>query len=590
MAGADPLRKSTLIGTFLFTAALLIAIALTTFLYLFTQRRNYAIQRALGVSAKVGNKYLLLPFLGLGLIGSIVGAGLSWQSAIKKAAESLSKLPLPSGVEPELTLNATFVLGSWLLVIFALGIAIYIGSRRVTNTPVLALLQDKSSKIAEINAGASDTLEEIKPRVLIENLGNANHGKVNPSIALSDFSKWNMLRSPVKSLLTVFVAAALLLALGWLSSLIQSNKREITRLYESTQIQIDFLPKKNEENTSSNMIPHEAVVWMGESGFIEDSYLATWLDVNGEIDQESQSRKKIQPYGIIAVNNLDKALSRILKGSEISFASGYGIETFSEVWSESDIEKKALPLVVPKEIMDFEGWELGQELVLDCSELPDPVTFVLIGSYIGGEFSYIKTVDEQFFDGQLLITNLSAIELLHPALPDYYEASFFTSPNMNYRLKEFKSELAKKQVQSRAFPETIQFWDEELLAVVEPMEKNLSLMERLYPITLLISAVIGGVLCLLLILNQAKEIALLRMLGVSEARIRGTHLKQLMLLCAIGLVIGLAFLILLRGFEVIRPDVGIASLVFLIGAFIGALFGTYLVAKRKPMELLQVKE
>lgn len=590
MASADPLRKSTLNGSFLYIAALLLAIGLTVFLYLFTQRRNYAIQRALGVTAGVSNKQLILPLLGLGLIGSLVGAILSWQIALKKAAESLSRLPLPSGVEPELTLNPAFGLGCWILILFALGMAVHLGSRRVTHTPVLALLQDKSNQKASTKADSSSAVKELDSRLLIQHLSDANHGNVNPNIALYNYSKWNTVRSPLKSLLTVVVAAALLLALGWLSSLIQSNKREISRLYKSAQIQVDFLPMKNEENSLTNMIKHEAVTWMEESGFVEDSYLATWLDVNGEIDQVNQTSKQIRPYGIIAVNNLDKALSKILKGSEINFASGYGAESFSEVWSESDIGKQALPLVVPKEIVDYEGWKLGQELVLDCQGLPEPVTFVLIGTYIGGDFVYIKTVDEHFFVGQHLITNLSAIELSHPGKTDYYEASFFTSPDMNYRLEEFKHELIEKQVQSRTFPETIQFWDEELLAVIEPMGKNLSLMERLYPVSLLLCGVIPGVLCLLLVLNRAKEIAILRMLGVSKANVRNMQIIQNLVFGLIGLALGTICLIFLRSVDVFQLPVGMAALIYITGCFLGSLTGASVVSNKKPMELLQVKE
>ena len=157
---------------------------------------------------------------------------------------------------------------------------------------------------------------------------------------------------------------------------------------------------------------------------------------------------------------------------------------------------------------------------------------------------------------------------------------------MNHKLDVFKIYMERINIS----PLTVQFWDEELLAVVEPMEQNLSLMERLYPITMVISAVIGGVLCLLLVLNQAKETALLRMLGVEKGKIRAMQVKQILFLTLIGLLLGFILLISLRGFGAAQPSVAIAALVYLVGALLGALLGAIQVSNKKPMELLQVKE
>ena len=88
VAGADPLRKSLLMGAVLFAVALLMAIVFSVFLYLRQQRRNYAVLRALGVPARISNKQLILPLLGLGLLGSVIGALFSWQNAHNRAAES----------------------------------------------------------------------------------------------------------------------------------------------------------------------------------------------------------------------------------------------------------------------------------------------------------------------------------------------------------------------------------------------------------------------------------------------------------------------------------------------------------------------
>jgi hypothetical protein len=223
--------------------------------------------------------------------------------------------------------------------------------------------------------------------------------------------------------------------------------------------------------------------------------------------------------------------------------------------------------------------------------LDEPVAFIIVGSSVGGIWGYGETVDDQMSGPyHFMISNLSGLEEYYSVLPDYYEVSFYSAPGMNYQLKAFKTEILERQSLTTWFPVTIQFWDEELLAVVEPMEQNLSLMERLYPITVLISGIIGGVLCLLLVLNQAKETALLRMLGVGKTNIRTMQLGQILLLSVIGLILGFILLIAVRGIEAVQWSVGVAALVYLAGAFLGALLGSNQVVGKSPMELLQVKE
>ncbi len=217
-------------------------------------------------------------------------------------------------------------------------------------------------------------------------------------------------------------------------------------------------------------------------------------------------------------------------------------------------------------------------------EFDKPVTFIVVGSSVGGSTVYgaMGRNGWQFGPYSYMLTNLSAIETYFSTPPpNYAEVAFYSAPEMNYQLKAFKSELLAKQEETTWFPATIHFWDEELLAVVEPMEQNLSLMERLYPVTLLLAGAIGGVLCLLLVLNQAKETALLRMLGVEKRQIRRMQMSQIVLLSVIGLIVGLVVLIVLRlpQQRVGRWELRAEST--LLGAFLGALVGNILVAGKK---------
>jgi ABC-type lipoprotein release transport system permease subunit len=587
MAGADPLRKSTLIGSILFSAALLIAIALSVFLYLRQHRRSYAILRALGVPAPDGNKQLMLPLVGLGVIGSLVASILSWQNAHKRAAESLSKLPLPSGILPELTLHPMVGVGVWVLVLIILALMAAIGNRRVTRAPVLELLQDSTDKKHAADDASVIVHQGFDKGMLKNAIVAPAIGKADPNSALTKFYTSNILRSSLKSLLTVVVAAALLLALGWFQTMIKANRDEVSRLYQSSQVQIDFFIKQLD---TSNRIPRRGVEWFMGTGIVDHNYLSTLVKVRNEVDSKTKVYRPLPPYIILAINRLDYGLERALSHTQITFLPGYGPSAFSEDLSVYK-EGQLLPLCVPEEIMQEEGWVLGQTVTLECVGLKEQVPFRIIGSTKGGSRSYgVSTGVKNSVSYRFLITNLSGLHSFYSFLPDYFEAAFYTRPSMNYQLKAVKSELFEQQKKTRDFPVYIQVWDEELLAVVEPMEQNLSLMRRLYPVTLILDGVIGGVLCLLLILNQAKDTALLRMLGVEKYKIRRMQLAQILALSLIGLALGVVALIALRGSTAAGWQLGVPALIYLTGALLGTLAASLKVARKKPMEHLQVKE
>lgn len=593
--GADPMRKSNLIGSLLFGGALLIAVALSVFLYLRQQRGNYATLRALGVPARKSNRQLITPLLGLGIIGSALGTVFSWQNAHLKAGESLSQLPMPSGVAPDLSLNPWLGIPLWIFVLLVLLLGVYIGNRKVTKTPVLELLQDNRN-LAKSEKEESHNVEEkidFDKTPFFLNAGESIKGSVKPIRAINNFSKAGILRAPLKSLLTIVVAAALLLALGWFQSLIRANNQEIDRLYSSNEIQID-VDKKSDLETMGNDKPRKIVEFFENSDFIERSYLSQIGLFRWNFDLDKKELIGLPPYTVLGINDLDEGLKRKLIEYEITFFKGYDAEDLEEIWSEEDKGEKLLPLIVPEDILKEQNWTLGDEIEVEIENVDGFVPFRIIGSSVGGIYriyrSLNRSAEERYvFSYHYLITNLSAIEKYYMGAPNYFEAYFFTKPSMNRELKTLKAEVNEK-LSEMPGSTIVRFWDEELLAVVEPMERNLSLMERLYPVTMVISAVIGGVLCLLLVLNQAKETALLRMLGVEKGKIRAMQVKQILVLTLIGLLLGFILLIALRGLGAAQPSVAVAALVYLVGALLGTLLGAIQVSNKKPMELLQVKE
>jgi ABC-type antimicrobial peptide transport system permease subunit len=124
------------------------------------------------------------------------------------------------------------------------------------------------------------------------------------------------------------------------------------------------------------------------------------------------------------------------------------------------------------------------------------------------------------------------------------------------------------------------------------MEKNLALLEVLFPVTVAVSVFIGLGLGLLLVLQQARETALLRMLGVRRAWVRAMLSSEQLLLSFLGILLGLGLLVVLshNPEAVLTPPILIAAGLYILGALIGSLIGAVLVTNKQPIELLQVKE
>lgn len=592
-AGAVPLRRSALIGLLLLTFALMMAIAFTVFLYSRQHRKNYAILRALGVPEKSCARQLVFPLMALGIIGSGIGTLLSWKIAHVKALDSLSLLPLPSGVSPELNLHPVLGVLFWLFVIGALAIGACIGNRKMSALSIFALLQDSGLKVKQKTEQLDRNQEKPRLSTLLNMVGSGDmHGSENPNKAIVRFTQSSILRARTKSLLTILLPAALLFAVGWLQNLISMNNNEIDRLYESTIVQVDLTGP--ESMFTLHTIPHDLAYWMKTSSFIQGDYLSKVYRLPSKFSAVQGTFSPYPPYTILAINNMDYALNtRTAKMLEIEFAPGVGPEIFAEDWTKDDKNTHSIPLIVPETIMEEQNWEFGTEILFGLKESTEEIPFKIQGTFekialvLGDSGTTIdnKTIAAGYVP---MLSNLSALELYTPNSLDYFEVAFYTEPKMNRRLDEFKVALEEKkeELSGYAWQTTVKFWDEELHAVVKPMEKNLSLMEKIYPFTMVISGVIGGILALILILYQSKEAALLKMMGVSQSTINKMHILQIMVLTVVGLLIGMIALVILKRLGALNWSIALAGLVYLGFTLMGAFVGSFQVFKKPARKIL----
>ncbi len=83
--------------------------------------------------------------------------------------------------------------------------------------------------------------------------------------------------------------------------------------------------------------------------------------------------------------------------------------------------------------------------------------------------------------GEMVVMPHSLMQRLYKGSLSYEIAEFTLNPKLNRELDVFREqakEIMDKEYRSQC-PITLKIWDEELREVIEPMEKNLSLMAGL---------------------------------------------------------------------------------------------------------------
>jgi hypothetical protein len=127
---------------------------------------------------------------------------------------------------------------------------------------------------------------------------------------------------------------------------------------------------------------------------------------------------------------------------------------------------------------------------------------------------------------------------------------------------------------------------------LENPKNMLNLIETLYPVTIAMALLIGGVLCCLIILQLSKEAAIMRMLGMTRKKTCGIlALEQTMLVIA-GLILGIVGLLLYKGPELslISGQLKLFASLYFAVMSVSAIICSVLATRRSVLEHLQTKE
>ena len=413
----------------------------------------------------------------------------------------------------------------------------------------------------------------------------------------------HMTRAWARSILVILVVFALLLTLGWLQETISRNEIEINRLFETTHVFGQIVPSDPnivvQHREAGDVITRQTLDEIATSGLVEDIYFESsspWALVTSPNDDGTfpvEVLDEFAGYGnvfdawnhrenlneLIAVDQLESFNARNL--STVQFAPELNYDDF--VYTDESLET-AIPVILSEQTMMRNGFAFGDIVSIGYRLNRDPalweeMTATIIGIHNGMDLD------------RTILLPLSAWEFAPGDIIGFTTLQFMIDPALNRELPAVREKIEEIITQSGAGFTSLMLdlQDEELRLVVQPMEENVSLLWLLYPVVIVVSMMIATGLAFFLTLQNAKNVAIMRIFGATPRRISTILGVEQVVLCLSGLVLGLCFLTVLSwGFGVLELF-GIAGL-YLLSVMIGSAFGIFLITRHASLELLQVKE
>lgn len=217
----------------------------------------------------------------------------------------------------------------------------------------------------------------------------------------------------------------------------------------------------------------------------------------------------------------------------------------------------------------FESYpeEIGAALDKFCD------CFTIIGSVNSGSSAFDSLVFTPGMETTKTFMGDNLLEFVEFRIPD------------NSRAREMKN-LGEELTHHRSGEFSID------IEKLESVERTAALLETLYPIVIALALVIGGCLCMLIILQSTKEAAIMRILGTTKHKTRAMLSLEQILLALSGLALGLAVMAAIHraAFLGIAPKTGLFAGVYLLIAALASLVSAAIATKKNLLELLQTKE
>ena len=429
----------------------------------------------------------------------------------------------------------------------------------------------------------------------------------------------HIVRAPVKTILLAAGAMFFAITLGYLSESIYNAETELDNLYDNIPVNvevIEFDPNIRAEGFRvwiGNVIGPDVIRNILDSGLIRNEYLEAghewamiiranedgtfpenWMEISGYIKSAEYgnigNRDKMNyllSFGDMETFHAEHSLAFNSGIAYVGFRDGanrtgdFRIE-YANGFDESSFvftEDGPIPVILSESTMALRGLTPGETAYLHYqpSSSWKQTLVTVIGTHNGNIYRH-------HMNNSVIIPH-DAMEYLIGREIGYSKFKFQLDPVAAERLSETYGELRGLLEGSRWTKLTLDIQDEEFKTVVGSMEQNLSLLRMLYPVVIVVSGIIGFGIALLLMLQNAKNAAIMRALGGTKKQTQRVLCVEQLVVCLIGVAAGICIMLVVGWNRSL-----IMSLIYLAGVVAGAVLGARLVTSKPAIELLQVKE
>lgn len=618
---AKPILKSVQTSAALFGVILLFAFFLVLYLYISGQKLSYAIERSLGVPERRSLWHLSFPLLLPGILALVVGGYYGYSRAQEKAQGLLKGLSqhAQGKVSSSVDLPIYLLLMLALIAVFLVFLLLYL--LRLKRMSIIELLQQQTKKNKERKSSdklceesteeKNYSISQIDHSLVFRERKKALPGGQSIKHKLFRFSLKNTLRSPLTSISSVLLAGIFVFVLLQMNAAMKRNQVMMDEAYANTQIRGEILSSSSERFTlgpQASTYSENYLTQLQKTGLLKDylgiavmNYEKLFFEKDRQSAEEATDLEEINlninalTHPASEKNDLEiKDLN--LEGASLDdFYKKYRLDSSTGKILDED-EKEGFPILVSNKAMEEYGLSLGDKVCVSS----DARQVVEAYGTIVGNFSLLDRgrVPRGFVALQeeeaLFIYPLEVLRAIEPTGIYYDLLEFDFRAEKNRELLKRKDELKESIAKSpyNVAGNTLEIWDEELVNVVEPLEKNLSLLSVLYPVTFVMSFLLSALIAALILLRRSIDVAVLRVLGVKKREVRWNLFWQYFVLVFLGVLLA-ASLVYMMSFktQVITLDkYASVTFVYLMGSTLGILLGIAKITKMNPIDLLQDKE
>ena len=405
----------------------------------------------------------------------------------------------------------------------------------------------------------------------------------------------HIVRAPARTLYSVAVAFVLTFMLGFMLNTIANLNAEIDKIYDETIVYAEVRMAEafmRTQRFAGDAVSTAIVEFINSTGIVTDMYLegsmAAFI-LGSSLEDAYYSGYFGRMEILLGIDNLKQ-----LTGEHTGFIGRddpfHMYVEFAENADESDFaDSDIIPIILSRELAESRGLSPGDRAYIVYYK---PVLFR------EGTWEYAPVTVLGIHDGNGLpgiarrgaIIPLATQQNMLAEHMGYLTVRFSIDPAYNRELVALEAAFAQAMRSVFTYPRRdalqVDMWNQELRFGVASLAQHVALLRLLFPVIATITAIIGGGLVMLSMLQNAKNAATIRVLGMPKDQTRFMLWIGQAIIAFAGVLAGLLLTMAIG----LRTDLILVILPYMTGALIGATAGVVLITNRAPLDLLQVKD